>query len=178
VIPLDPGVELPLEDFGVNFGDFGESIIIMERSLSEHALLVGRRSDDVSFRELLDPVVDSGKLKNEPILVVLSMLRLPQVDDDKSPARGDGKCCTISSKSNLNESLVSVDPGLALCGGIKFINFDNVGVSAVILKFPSKLTCLSKDKGDSNGPWTLPSLPLKPNDFLEGVSAGGPMSTH
>jgi hypothetical protein len=71
--------------------------------------------DDPSVgRQLLGPDSESGKLKNEPMLVVLSMFRLPHVDDDKSPARGEGKCCTISSKSNLNESLVRVDPGLAL----------------------------------------------------------------
>lgn len=110
------------------------------------------------------------------------MFKLPHVDDDKSPARGDGKCCTISSKSNLNESLVSVDPGFALWGGIKFISFDRVGVSAVMLKLPSKLTCLSSDKGDSKGPFRLrllcsfaPLLNTNP-PLREGVSPGGPIS--
>jgi hypothetical protein len=107
------------------------------------------------------------------------MLRLPHVEDDRSPARGEGKCCTISSKSNRNESLVSVEPGLALWGGIKFMSFERVGVSAVMLKFPSKLTCLSSDRGDSKGPFRLcsPFPPLlNTNPLREGVSPGGPMS--
>jgi hypothetical protein len=32
---MEPGVELPVEDKGVSFGDFGDSIIIIDKSLSE-----------------------------------------------------------------------------------------------------------------------------------------------
>ena len=98
----------------------------------------------------------SGKLKKlapmEPTLVVLSRLsdahvleaRSPALGEnvdrgDGNPVRGDGKCCTISSKSNRNESLVSAEePGFVEWGGIKFISLDNVGVSAAILKLLSK----------------------------------------
>jgi hypothetical protein len=156
VNPIEPGVDVPAADIEVTFGDFGDNIIIMDKSLSEKVFAPGRLSDDddPSGRQLVGPDKESGKLKKEPILVVLSILRLPQVADDKSPARGEGKCCTISSKSNLKESLVSVDPGFAL-GGTKFISLESVGVSAVMLKLPSKLTCLSSDNGDSSGPLRL-----------------------
>jgi hypothetical protein len=110
-----------------------------EGSFEELPVIVKGPMDSIDSRGVREKVSGpSAKLNTESVDLMLTELSrgfgteglvIPLHRADTSICvRGEWKCCTISSKSNFKSLPVPVFD----MGGIRFMSFDKVGVSAVI----------------------------------------------